>query len=370
MLEVQKYLQGGKTHADLTAELGIKTAFHESKPIVILNYDQIESPKTHPIVRECRGLILRSDSHDLVGRAFFRFFNWGEVQDEMPLFDFSDFVTYTKEDGSLVLIYHFDGEWHANTRGSFALDNMQFCEFTWRQGFADAMKLPSIADFQCDRTNLTFVCEYCSPFNKVVRRYPDPKMYLLSAFDGERELHWDEVDELAKTYGFERPTRHHYHSIEEIEAYLQQQATDDPTFEGVVICDKNGRRWKIKNATYLALHRLKGEGDNLFNPKHLIPFILAGEESELLVYFPEVEETFYKYKAEVDAAYAELESVWTQYHAIEGQKEFALAIVGKTPFTGILFNMRKLLGVNQTVADLKRIWRDSPNVILKQIFDK
>mgnify|MGYP000921629595 FL=1 len=76
MLEVQKYLKSGKTLEDLKNELAIKTTHHDSLPLVILNYDQIESrPKDHPIVRECRGLTLRSDNFDLVGKSFNRFFN-------------------------------------------------------------------------------------------------------------------------------------------------------------------------------------------------------------------------------------------------------------------------------------------------------
>jgi len=58
MFEVQKFLRDGNSLDDLANDLGIKVTKHETKPLVILNYDQIESPKTHQIVRECRGLIL------------------------------------------------------------------------------------------------------------------------------------------------------------------------------------------------------------------------------------------------------------------------------------------------------------------------
>jgi hypothetical protein len=83
-LQVQEYLHSGKSWANLTDELGIKVVFHPSLPLVTVNYDQIESPKTHPIVRECRGLVLHRQTFDLVARSFPRFFNWGEVADEMP----------------------------------------------------------------------------------------------------------------------------------------------------------------------------------------------------------------------------------------------------------------------------------------------
>jgi len=132
MLCTQKYLLSGKTCDDLSNEFYIKTNFHPDLPLVILNYDQINSPKKHPVVRECRGLVLNSSDWSLVARSFPRFFNWGEVPEEMDFFDFDDFVVQSKEDGSLVIIYFFNNEWHVNTKGSFATDMMQNQSFTWR----------------------------------------------------------------------------------------------------------------------------------------------------------------------------------------------------------------------------------------------
>lgn len=42
MLEVQKYLRSGKTFEDLTAELAIKVTVHDTLPLAILNYNQID----------------------------------------------------------------------------------------------------------------------------------------------------------------------------------------------------------------------------------------------------------------------------------------------------------------------------------------
>jgi hypothetical protein len=363
MLEVQKHLLSGKTLDDLTAELAIKQTHHPFLPLVILNYNQIESPKTNPIVKECRGLTLHSKTFDLISRGFLRFYNWGEVQDEMPLFDFSDFLVQEKCDGSLCIIYYFDGQWRANTRGSFAEDNMQFQDFTWQQGFCKAIGIKSIAELNLD-TSLFYVCEFCSPWNKVVRQYSVPTMFLLTCFRGEQELTWEEVDELR--HPFQRPEVYHFTRIEEIESFLHEQGEKDPTFEGVVIRDRQGHRWKCKSSKYLALHRMKGNnGDNLFNPKNLLPFIMDGEGDELLVYFNEVREKYFELKAEVDGHYSQVQKVWAENKHIESQKDFALSIKGKTPFVSILFNMRKK-GLD-TKEDLREEWRKSEAMILKVI---
>ena len=111
-MKVEEYLQNGKSFEDLENELGVKCTYHPTLSLVILNYSQINSPKTHPIVRECRGLVMDKNTKTMVSRSFPRFFNWGEVADEMGNFDFRDFASYEKVDGSLVLIYHHDGRWH------------------------------------------------------------------------------------------------------------------------------------------------------------------------------------------------------------------------------------------------------------------
>lgn len=359
MLEVQKYLKSGKTVEDLKAELGINFALHPTLPLVVLNYDQIESPKTNALVRECRALILNSQDFSLVARSFPRFFNWGEVADEMPLFDFTDCVVDSKEDGSLCVLYHFDGAWHGNTRGSFGMDNMQFMDFSWREGFLKAMGISSweSLDSVLDR-GLTYICEFVSPWNKVVRTYSQPKMYLLTAFRGLHELTWDELD--AVTGPFIRPERYHFKSIEEIMTFLSAMADKDKTFEGVVLRDKANRRWKSKNPTYLALHKMRGEGDNLYNPKNLIPFVLAGEGDELLVYFPEVEPAFKFYLAQLEQYKQELLELWEKAKEGESQKEFAMKVKDHR-LAGVLFTARK------TSKNPVDVFRESGDLILKNL---
>ena len=360
MLAVQEYLQT-RTLEDLGSELGIRVCRHDTDPLVILNYSQIESPKTHPVVRECRGLTLHADTNEIVARAFPRFYNWGEVADEQSLFDFSDFIVQSKEDGSLVLIYQYGGHWRANTRGSFGEDFLPFQSFNWQEGFRRALGVSSLDELGLAPGH-TYVCEFCSPWNKVVRRYETPAMFLLTAFRGGDELSWEEVDELGQGKPFLRPTRYCFRSIEAIEAFLRKQSQDDPTFEGVVIRDRKGHRWKVKSPTYLSLHRLGSDKGSLFNPKNLLPFVLSGEEAELLCYFPEVKERFCEVKSQVESHFAQLQSVWKESKDIADQKGFALSIMGKTPFTGILFNMRK-----NGLTDLRAEWAKSEAVILKHI---
>ena len=355
MFEIQKLLQD-QTYDEISEELGIKFNFHPTLPLVICNYDQIKSQKTHPVVRECRGLILHSQSFELVARSFRRFFNWGEVHDEMKLFNFDNFSGQTKEDGSLSMIYNWQDNWYVSTRGSFALDNMQYQSFTWQDAILQAVK----TDLKHLNPELTYVGEFCSPWNKVVRTYKEPTFYLLSAFNGYDELNPADADAAAAESGLLRPETHNFSSMSQIEDFITQISVDDPTFEGVVIRDDNNHRWKVKSPSYFGLHQLKGEGDNLWNPKYLMPFVVNGESAELLNYFEEVKPALDYYTQQTNDLYNQMMAVWDQAKGIEDQKEFAL-LVKNTPLASILFTARKQ-GENP-----EKVFRESQALILKKI---
>jgi len=363
------YLRSGKTLTDLETELHISVNRHDTLPLAILNYSQIDSPKTDPIVRECRGLVLNTEDHSLVARAFPRFFNWGEVADEMPLFNWDKSVALEKVDGSLLLFYHFDGEWRVNTRGSYANMGMFNTEwqanyhkmpasFTWKEGILQALGIKDLQELQLYLDpSLSYACEFCSLWNKVVREYAQPCVYQLSAFCGEEEVGPQNVP-LFKTVG-----QYSLRSADDVTDYVNSQP--EATWEGCVVKDDANRRWKIKNKRYLSLHKMKGaNGDALYNPSTLLPFILEGEGDELLATYPEITDCFKHYKGKVDGAYNELESLWHCVKDEENQKDFAILIEGETVFTGVLFNARK------HKVPLKEVWLKAEDSILKGLFNK
>ncbi|MBI3633740.1 MAG: hypothetical protein HY226_05635 [Candidatus Vogelbacteria bacterium] len=368
MLEVQKYLLSGKTITDLEKELGIEAVFHPEVPLVILNYSQINSPKTNPIVRECRALVLRSDNFDLVARSFYRFFNWGEGgQVEMDSFNFGKCRGWDKEDGSLINLYYAFGEWRINTRGSFGLGTVGNAGITWRGLFLNTLGLPdtSVFDKVLDR-NRSYALELATLSNKVVRMYPEPKAYLLTQFEREKELSPEESDRVAPLIGAHRPSAYDFIGIDQVINFVVERGQTDATYEGVVLFDGIGRS-KVKNPRYLSLHKMRGEGQDPFTPKNMLSFILGNEGDELLTYYPEAKQIFEESKRKVDEAFAELAQVWEQHYEIENQKEFALAIIPKTRFSGILFLLRRK-GFGQTLNDLQKIWRESGDQILKVLF--
>jgi hypothetical protein len=321
----------------LKTQLGISTVCHEDGR-TIFNYSQIDSPKQHPAVLECRGLVLDSrNDWELVARAFPRFFNTQEYPDKLKEFDWKNCLGYHKEDGSLLLCYYWNGSWYFNTRASFC--DCPINDFmTWRDLVLKAIPKRF---FDQARSKITYVFELCSLYNKVVRTYNEPQVFLLTIYDHKgNEWENDTVEVEARWLELQRPLVRSFTSIEEVEEHIRQKAENDPTFEGIVLRDRNNYRVKVKSPVYLAPHRMSNNG-NPGSAKNLIPFIVSNELDELYAYFEETRPFVEEMQKKIDKVWKEIDNLWFCYHDEPSQKRFAMA-VKDSPYSGILFQARKL----------------------------
>lgn len=366
MLEVQKFLKTRSLN-DLE-KFSIRITPHPSEPLVILNYDQVKSPKAHAIVRECRGLVLHVDG-SLVARSFNRFFNLGEHKADAKKFDWGNFISQSKEDGSLILIYHYDGKWRINSRGSFGQSPVNDSPYTWwtltEEALGDSIqKIGESLDKE-----ITYVCELVSPYNQEVRFYDKPELYFLTAFHrDEGELSHADGRELGQKLPVTLLDLYDFTSSDEVTRFLKALEREDPTHEGVVLRDCNNVRFKTKNLSWLRLHRIHNNG-NVIKPKNLVPLILTGERDEILTYFPKLKSAFDKCQSKLDKTYNELKQIWVESHKIEEQKDFALSITNRTPLAGLLFRLRNEVGINDLALDrLHELWLESDDLIVKRLY--
>jgi len=339
----------------------LKSVYHEELPLVILNYDQIESPKCDPIVMECRGLILELDTWKIICRPMHRFFNEGEALDITSKFNWNDFITLSKEDGSLIHQWMYRGKIHISTRGSFGNGICGISGKSWKELVAPL--IPEVmGDILRTGSAKTNVFEFCSMHNKIVRIYKEPCVYWITTNDNEtgKGMSEDAKKIFRSVRSLKFPERFDVKSLDELHALITDKSEHDQTFEGVVVTDSNGLKIKIKSPTYVALHRLRGEGDNMFMPKNLLPFIILGETDELLCYFPEVREQLEKYEIKYNELVQELVNTWNEFHGIEDQKEFAKAIKD-VPCNWILFQERK---TGKSISD---IINDNQDKIIKYL---
>ncbi len=189
-----------------------------------------------------RGLILDLPNRRIAATPFTKFFNYGERGN--PALPDEPFEVYEKYDGSLIIIYHYNGKWNAATRGSF--DSQQA---RWAQDRIDA------ADVAALEPGVTYLAEAVYPENRVVIAYRDPALVLLSAFhaDGSEASHAAIVEtasRLGEGWKFARAFPY-----PDVATLIEAVRPLPGNQEGFVVRFASGLRLKFKGDEYRRLHK-------------------------------------------------------------------------------------------------------------------
>lgn len=348
MLAVQQFL-ATNTLDELATQFGIKVKVYDN--FVCLNYDQIESPKTHPITVECRSLKLVKGTWAVASRAFDRFFNYGECPDQYADFDFNKAVITEKVDGSVVPIWYnsIDNRWEISSRSAiFGESTLLDMSKTYRQAVLDALRLTE-DEFQAFFTknaniSCTYIFEYIGPDNFIVTPYKDKQLVMLGIrnnFDAEGIRKYRSLDEMIdfvkKMPGSVRMFKvYKLNSFDEIIASLHDF---NELEEGYVCWDmKHDLRVKIKSPQYIAVHHLRGEMN--ITSEGLVNVVVNGEIDEVVVYFPHLKEKLESIKAKVDKIVESISATYDSLSGIESQRDFAKEAL-KHKFSAVLFSARK-----------------------------
>lgn len=374
MLNVQKFLieqlDQGNTYTEafeaLNEQFAIKVKYYNEEGIVLLDYHMIDSPKLHPIVIECRSLILDFYTFEVVSRKFDRFFNYGEAADYYHDFDLSRSVIMEKADGSLIGVYHHNGKWYISTRGMAFAEGEHAMGGTFREKVLEAFGM-SEDEFQSVfgifNKSLTFVFEYTSPENRIVTKYEKPEMVLLSSNDGEKEWDYETMHCNLVAHGVKNIRKVKTYSASDMDEVVKLANSLPDLQEGFVIYDPiSNKRMKVKSSLYVVAHSIRGN-DPLPTKKNLLRLLFTGELGEFCAYFPEWSEKALDIQREVDNAYRELALAWDKYKHLESQKDFALSIKD-VPYNGILFQARKM---SKTINEA---WNDWPIEKKISMFEK
>lgn len=328
----QNFLRVGGTLEQLTERYAIKSRRHLTQPhLVLLKYDQINSPMQEQIVRESRGLILdEAQNWNIVARAFDKFFNHGEQL--AATIDWHTAKVQEKVDGSLCTLYHHDGAWHVATTGTpdasgpVHAGTGTYAELFWRVFKALGLTLPEAA------TNKAFLFELTSPQNRIVVQQKEDKLTLLGI--RRRDGKWHDPEGWADRY----PVVKSY-PLNSFEQVLDSFASIDPlSHEGYVVVDASFNRVKVKHPGYVALHHLRGEG--IPTPKRALEVVLAGETTEVLTAFPEFAELITDAETRLRSVGAELDAEFERIRAIPIQKDFAFEAI-RTRCSAALFQRRQ-----------------------------
>jgi len=286
MLHVQKYLLSGKTLEDLKIEHGVKSYIHNGK--IGLTYDQIEAKEQDPLSQQCRGLVLREGSYDVVAVPMFRFFNL-EQKETAAEIDWNTAAFENKLDGTLCIVYWDSDKWCVGTRSRPEADgNIDESDITFAKLFDMAVKemnlgnniqdLMSIANKDC-----TYCFELTSPFNRIVCDYKKLSLTLLAVrnnltlLEGPPEI-W------ATTLKVNAPEKFDFKNINHMIQVVRDW--DPKEKEGVVIKDANFNRIKVKNPQYIAFNHLRDSLSTSY--KGCVEIILLGKEDDVMGMLPEM----------------------------------------------------------------------------------
>jgi RNA ligase len=183
----------------------------------------------------CRGLVTDNETGEIVGRPFKKFFN----QDQNKHTPTKDFEVYAKMDGSLGILFTYDGGWVFASRGSF----------TSKQALK-GMELLGKYDLDLLSPGYTYLFEIIYPENRIVCHYDYEDVVMLGCIENGEG---NEVDIHDDYYSTNFNVVKRYDGITD---YTTLKGMIGDNEEGFVIRFSNGDRCKIKGEEYLRLHRI------------------------------------------------------------------------------------------------------------------
>lgn len=306
---------------------------------VVLNYNQLAfDHKFHPVVGECRGLILRKDNWEPLCRPFNRFFNHGE-DEALESFQIGASCVWEKIDGTLVSVWWnpMDETWMASTRKMAYAEGPASSGRIFFEVIEEAMGKPIAEFMEHKHTAYTYIFELVSPETRVIKRYLEPELVLTGIRDTRTGCETGPVG-LAltgKALGVRVPETYRLTSLSDCIEAAEALPEEDEGYVAAWYRDGSAWRMKVKNPAHVALSKMRNNG--AITPKRVCAAIFKGEAAEYLSYFPEDAPLFEPYQAALLTAEYEVGDMWDLYGDMS-RKKFAQTI-GHLPYSSILFRM-------------------------------
>ena len=276
MLKIINFIHEHDNWEELLSSPPYFLSIKRKDTLILFKYSQIDSDFSLEIVKEARGLILEDKTWNIVCYPFKKFFNYGEsYADEI---DWETAKVTSKEDGSLIKIYNYNGEWRVGTNSTIDAEDAVLNSPYYRN-FRELFDVAADncgLDFDKLNPNYTYLMELCSRHNTIVVPYDEPKLFHLGTRDNRT------CEEVEVDIGIEKPKQYMLSSLDDC---IAMAATFDFTKEGFVVVDKNYHRVKVKSEDYVRVHRLANNGS--ITLERAINLIRMNELEEFLVYCPQ-----------------------------------------------------------------------------------
>ena len=230
----------------------IKTKRDDS--YAIFNYS-FDCDFADPVVQEARGIILDTDTLEVVCWPFRKFGNHNESYAD-PI-DWSTAKVQEKVDGSIVKLWYDRRKpgWQFSTNATIRSENAPVGEFSL-VSFSDLISKAenfSRIPFDALDKDTTYIFELVSPSTRVVVPYETTMLYHIGT---RSNLTGQEMD---VDIGIRKPQMYPIHSLAEcVETAirLNQVQSEEIQAEGFVVVDGSWNRVKVKSPDYIAKHHL------------------------------------------------------------------------------------------------------------------
>ena len=234
-------------------ELGLLTKrSHPTLPLYIWNYTPMVQFERlwDNITITCRGLVteIKGDSMRIVARPFKKFFNLEENR-YTPTKTYS---VYEKMDGSLGILFYYEGEWIICTKGSFTSTQSISAGGLLRNKYSKPLS-------SIDKS-YTYLFEIIIPGNRIVVDYGDSEqLFLLGVIETSTDIEVNLNDYATRCVyedmGFDIVECYN-DSLQGSKSYMALKDIIKNDKEGFIVLFTNGDRIKIKGSEYIRLHKI------------------------------------------------------------------------------------------------------------------
>ena len=271
---------------------------HPTLPLTIWNYTEKVQYESlwDEVTLAARGLVT-DGSGRVVARPFSKFFNIEEGK-HTPT---QEFEVFEKMDGSLGIVFVYEGQVVYATRGSFASDQAKWmADWGGKYNFSDIIV-----------EGYTYLFEIIFAQNMIVVNYGgESRLVLLGVIktDTGEEIPWNDLSE-----GWDLVKRY-----DGISDYTTLKGMVKNNQEGFVVRFSNGDRVKIKGEEYLRLHRI------MTNLSTTAIWEVLSNGGDVLSTLTDVPDEFY------DKIHQYSNELMDKYISLENEYHFIFKILGRS----------------------------------------
>ena len=282
--------------------LGLVVKEYPQLDLYLVKYDKKKSEMENSDVRMCRGLVARMSTNELVCLPPSKSCELGDIYNSIE--QWNDLSVEDFLDGTMISIFYHNNTWMISTRSNIGAN----CRWVGKKPFSEMFKEACNLDFTTLDISKFYTFVLMHPENIIVTQYHVPEIVLVSSCsvsNGKVEYH----DIYKEPLQVKKPIKYSFNNVSEIKDYVGRMNYQQ---QGIVIKNKENKRFKIRNENYNYARSLKGNTNNekfLYYENKNFKNI-----KEYLSFFPQDTELYKQFNNEFIKLVKDTLNYYRQYH--------------------------------------------------------